>query len=133
MMVNGVVPVLPAWLPLGVARDLATVAGAVLARGGGPDAAQAAAREKVTALLPALPATYHAEAARLVTPDCAPTPDFVPLELVPVDAGKLARRLALLNGGGRSNLPPGTLVGRLAVGLAAAGAARMGMLEIEPR
>ena len=114
---------LPAWLSPEAARRIADTAGAVLARRGSPEEAKAAARMAAVACLPALPATMLAEAVAAASPAEAPPEDALP-SVAAADAGRLARRLAVLAGG--AHLPSGQAAEGLAARLAGTGAARIG-------
>ena len=106
----------PAWLAREAARAIAEAACEVLSRRGSPEEAKAVA----VACLPSLPAPMLAEAVAAVMPAEAPPPEHAAVDLVPVDAGRLAERLGLLPG--VANRATGVVAGRTATRLAPAGA-----------
>jgi predicted DNA-binding transcriptional regulator YafY len=114
----------PEWLPPEAARAIAEAARAVLAHGDNPKEAKAAVRAAAVGCLPSLPAPMLAEVVAAVAPADPPPPEHALPNVAAADAGRLARRLAVLASG--ANAPAGAAAERLAARLARAGTARVG-------
>lgn len=112
----------PEWLTAEAARTIAAAAGAVPARRGSTEEAEAAVRAAAVGCLPSLPAPMLAEVAAAVTLAEAP-PDQPETGVVEADADRLARRLGFLASGAKR--PGSEAVGKLAARLAMVGAARI--------
>lgn len=112
----------PAFAPLRK-RPLTAAPSTGLAGSGSPEEAKAAARAAAVACLPSLPAPMVVKAVVAIAPTEVPPPEHTLSSVAPTDAGRLARRLAML--AGSTNLPPGAEAGRLAARLAGEGAARL--------
>ena len=101
---------LPAWLPPEAARRIADAARAAVAKRDSPEEAKAAVRAAAVACLPSLPSPMLAEVVAAVALAEPPPPEHAMPRVAPADAGRLARRLAVLAGDG-ATLPPGAAAG----------------------